>query len=93
MFCLHSFLTLSPNPWVFEMAGVFTPGLLGDLSLSRGRGVGVLVAEDAEGRGVFGLSHGGCILLDARGPDKSTCLSSSGSRSLGAGERGTIVFR
>lgn len=53
----------------------------------------MLVAEDAEGRGVFGLSHGGCILLDARGPDKSTCLSSSGSRSLGAGERGTIVFR
>lgn len=64
MYCLHPFLTLSPNPWVCEMAGVFTPDLLEDLSMSRRReGWGVLVAEDAEGQDVFGLSHRGCTLL------------------------------
>lgn len=77
MYCLHSFLTLSPNPWVFEMADVFTPNLE-DSSVFWGRGrAGRLTAEDGEGQAVFSLSHMGHISLEVWDPDRSICLSLS----------------
>lgn len=79
MYCLHSFLTLCPNPWVLKMAGVCTPDLLKGLSvLGEGKLCqGGLTAEDGEGQGVLSLSHLGYISPEAWDSDRGICLSLS----------------
>lgn len=77
MHCLHSSFTLCPDPWVFERAGVFTPGLWEDWSVS-GRGVGVqgVTAEDAEGQGVSASATWLPLAGSVVSP-RGTCLSLS----------------
>lgn len=66
MYCLHFFLTLSPNPWVFKVVGVFMPGFLEDLHIFWGRGYGCVCgcwqwkmgrAELSSAQAIWDASH------------------------------------
>ena len=89
MYCLHSF-TLCPDPWVFERAGVFTPGLLEDWSVFWVRGgCAGPHSRRCRGPGSLSLSHRGCTSLEARLPPEAPafrCLGLMFSQWRGAGD-------